>query len=440
LYLALGTLILLLLVFLPERPAGLWSVLIFLASLVGTIAVLVAVSEKSEFPPPIEPGFEEARLDIGARWSLHFGLTMEAMSILIGGAVTVGNGSEAMARNDQIVNGCSGVAFWIAAFVITTTYPKTQSQVGVRLYEGSVALAGITLLVGMLTAYIGLWEYVPWYWLMFILICSMTSISIVILARFSDYFNLVERQSSVRTERYVGPRWTFRLGRVLTAVSLSLGMIVVLLNAFFMPSSAVIVSLSLCAVLSFSVQQYVLSSAEGPLPGQVPVNVAAVLTFCVIVAKLVTTATATVNNTVETYWLLYITLVMAVASGAMMAARFYAAAGATPAAPSRPALADSADAGAPVPQVEADLQVAAEPEPDPHMSSEVKLSFCGICGAATTLEKGVAIRVAAGGLSRQPYVLIPGRGGYDLLAAEQTAEGDYRPRSGDAVLIQSPDR
>ena len=43
-------------------------------------------------------------------------------------------------------------------------------------------------------------------------------------------------------------------------------------------------------------------------------NVAAVLTGCVVVATLVTTSVATVDSSIGTYWLLYLVLVMAVAS------------------------------------------------------------------------------------------------------------------------------
>ena len=132
----------------------------------------------------------------------------------------------------------------------------------------------------------------------------------------------------MRPEMYVGPKWTFRVGQVLTAVSLSLAIIAVVIRWIAEDARSTLIFVSLCTTLSFSIQQYVLSAAEGPLPSQVPVNLAAVLTFCVVIAVLVQAQWGTVNEPVSIYWLLFNSLLIAVASGAMIAARFHATAGA----------------------------------------------------------------------------------------------------------------
>merc|ERR1719335_1353535 len=61
-----------------------------------------------------------------------------------------------MGRDNQILIGISAVSFSVGAFVLTTTYPKTDGKVGVRLYEGAVALAFMGTVVAMLTVLIGL--------------------------------------------------------------------------------------------------------------------------------------------------------------------------------------------------------------------------------------------------------------------------------------------
>ena len=93
--------------------------------------------------------------------------------------VIFGNGMVLMGRDNQILIGISAVSFSVGAFVLTTTYPKTDGKVGVRLYEGAVALAFMGTVVAMLTVLIGLWRMVPAYWLAFLLLCSLATIVLV---------------------------------------------------------------------------------------------------------------------------------------------------------------------------------------------------------------------------------------------------------------------
>ena len=67
---------------------------------------------------------------------------------------------------------------------------------GVRLYEGAVTLAFMGIVVTMFTAFIGFRIWVPAYFLAVCLFCSVSTIALVLLARFSDHFTLVERSSN----------------------------------------------------------------------------------------------------------------------------------------------------------------------------------------------------------------------------------------------------
>ena len=123
-------------------------------------------------------------------------------------------------------------------------------------------------------------------------------------------------------------------------ITLTLGLSLVLLNFTAVLGEwehSILIFLGLCTTLCFCTQQYVLSSCEEPLPAEAPKNVAIVLSGCLIVASMVTSSLAIINpDTVPSYWLMYLVLVIAVASGFMMAARFHSFAAAPAASPLQP--------------------------------------------------------------------------------------------------------
>jgi hypothetical protein len=204
--------------------------------------------------------------------------------------------------------------------------------------------------------------------------------------------------------------------------SLGLGVIVAIMNGMMMDTDGkrdTLLFLSLISMLIFAIQQTFLLAVDAPsLPGQIPLTVSYGLTALSLFAALITASIGAGSNGIGSYWILYLVILMFVASVSMIGARYYAT-GTSPTPPDHPQAPVPSTYGRPGERASfIDGTDAPEPEPQPVDNLILKVAE-GVRMWSTELPQLAAPSVA--------WLLTPTSGGYMVRPATVAQNGLYEP-------------